>query len=443
MSTATREPRSAVMILAEASWEDQSGTAHTIPARMEDKSASGACIRVKVPIQVGSKLRIQAPWEQFTGTTKYCRSEGREFMVGIQRDKSTAPGQPLPAGRPQREVAGSHDSLFAAAKIQNRPERQESQTSEILAPQPAIQSEPTAHLASRASATPLRRLDHEIDREGERKDKIHISRPRRPDASRQPEFQMKQLGKENDKERKPMKRKWLELAPWHHQPEGLGISGEVNAEGNGGGNGNGKSGTGNPALHASQPAGKMPAHVAEEAVTHFQADLLPLEDIYSAAGIVSLRKGYNINKVVEMLRSEHIRGLSKEMKRAVVLMALDVAGVSLEQVQQDAKAREQALDSYAAEQQKQAEVEWARKAEENIQIQADLERIKTHYTARITRNLDGVARQKSAFSAWLTMKQQEAQSISEAMELCLKPAVSDIPSAPLTNASAAASARPM
>jgi hypothetical protein len=43
-------------------------------------------------------------------------------------------------------------------------------------------------------------------------------------------------------------------------------------------------------------------------------------------GIEGPRRGYRMNKVVEMLHSEHIRGLSKEMQRASVLMALDAAG---------------------------------------------------------------------------------------------------------------------
>ena len=49
--------------------------------------------------------------------------------------------------------------------------------------------------------------------------------------------------------------------------------------------------------------------------------------------------GYSINKVVEMLHSEHIRGLSKEMKRAAVLMALDSAGIAISEVLGDAQAR--------------------------------------------------------------------------------------------------------
>ena len=80
------EPRALVMIQVEASWEEPSGAWQTIRARMEDKSAGGARIRVKTAIGVGSKLRIQWRFEQFSGVVKYCRAEGREFLVGIQRD---------------------------------------------------------------------------------------------------------------------------------------------------------------------------------------------------------------------------------------------------------------------------------------------------------------------------------------------------------------------
>ena len=47
MSATMRELRTAVLTLVEASWEDQSGSLQTVAARMEDKSAGGACIRIK------------------------------------------------------------------------------------------------------------------------------------------------------------------------------------------------------------------------------------------------------------------------------------------------------------------------------------------------------------------------------------------------------------
>jgi hypothetical protein len=121
-----------------------------------------------------------------------------------------------------------------------------------------------------------------------------------------------------------------------------------------------------------------------------------------------------------MLNSAHICGLPKEMKRVALLMALDAAGVPIDEVLRDAEARRDALDSYEAAERKQVEAEWARKAEENLQIQAELESIRAHYTARIGRNLEGVAREKATFDSWVTLKQEECRSIAEAAELCTK-----------------------
>jgi len=173
--------------------------------------------------------------------------------------------------------------------------------------------------------------------------------------------------------------------------------------------------------HLTQAPEKAPVHSARE-IPAFQVELASMEDIYRAAGIMAPRKGYSIKKVVEMLNSEHMSGLAKEMKRVALLMALDAAGVSIDEVLQDARTRQQALDAYEAAQKKQVEGEWTRKAEEIAQIQEELESVKAHYAARISRNQEGVAREKATFNAWLNLKQQECQSMAEAAEMCVKPA---------------------
>jgi uncharacterized phage-associated protein len=120
-------------------------------------------------------------------------------------------------------------------------------------------------------------------------------------------------------------------------------------------------------------------------------------------------------------------------------MALDAAGIPIDEVLMDARARQNALDSYEAGQKKQVEAEWARKAEENVQIQAELERVKEQYAARISRHLNGVAQEKAAFSSWQATKQQEFQSMSEAAELCSKSTVFEPASSSLPEASMVAS----
>ena len=175
-----------------------------------------------------------------------------------------------------------------------------------------------------------------------------------------------------------------------------------------------------PRLERGTERAVAKAAPAAESASGFQSELLPVEDIYRAAGITSPRRGYSISKVVEMLGSEHMRGLSRELRRAAVLMALDAAGVTVDEVLQDAKVRQEAIEAYAAEQRKHAEAQWTRKAEENLQIQAELELVKAHYGERIRRNLDGVAREKATFGSWLKAKEQETQGMAEAVEQVLK-----------------------
>ncbi|MFZ0771524.1 MAG: hypothetical protein WCA49_12930 [Candidatus Sulfotelmatobacter sp.] len=437
-----REPRSAVMIRVQASWLDQDGTWQVMPARMEDKSVSGACIRFKKPIAVGSKLKIQSPFEQFFGITKYCRSDGWDFLVGIQREKSSAANEPPRTDTPLQAGVKGLNPLVSTAQIQSLPQPQESRPSEIppAPPQNEVQSEvqsgPIAPTASRATAT----LPPAVGLETGNRDRPLISRPQKFDVVRRTEVRTNRPPnrKETGKENKPMRSKWLERAPWRHKQDVLSVSGGAGPELNGGANREGRVAQDSlpPRVSRSTDADRPSLHPAEADAPSFYADLLPMEDVYSAVGIPNPPKGYSINKVIEMLRSEHIHGLSKDLKRAAVLMALEVAGVSLDHIQQDSKARQDALDSYEAAQQEQVEAEWARKAEENAQIQAELERIQAHYMARISRNLDGVAREKARFNSWQTMKKEVIQSMSEAVDLCVKATATEPASPALANAGA-------
>lgn len=88
MNDGTPEPRTPVMIMVEATWEDQSGTVQSTRARMENKSPGGACIRLNKRIEVGTKLKIQGQRDRFTGEARYCRKERRDYLVGIQKDRS-------------------------------------------------------------------------------------------------------------------------------------------------------------------------------------------------------------------------------------------------------------------------------------------------------------------------------------------------------------------
>ena len=168
------------------------------------------------------------------------------------------------------------------------------------------------------------------------------------------------------------------------------------------------------------PENRVPAaHSSGNGFAASDAGLLAFEEIYRSAGIKGPRLGYTIEKVIEMLRSEHIRTLPAETKRSSLLMALEAAGVQVDEVLQDATLRQRAINSYEAIQRKHLEEYEARKAQENCAIQAEAERVAAEYAARISSNLDEVAREKESFRKWQAKKQHESTRIADAVALCV------------------------
>jgi hypothetical protein len=155
---------------------------------------------------------------------------------------------------------------------------------------------------------------------------------------------------------------------------------------------------------APQPAFKPPAGNAAS-----------FAEIYDAAEIHAPPHGFTIMKVAEMLRSEHIRSLPREVKSSSVLVALEAAGAPLQDVIQDAIKRDRALDTFERVQEKSVNDLEAAKTKENQQIQAEMDRIAAEHRARMQANTDQVAREKERFFAWRLKKQEEEQKISDAV----------------------------
>ena len=139
------------------------------------------------------------------------------------------------------------------------------------------------------------------------------------------------------------------------------------------------------------------------------------DEIYSAAEIAPPTHGYTILKIADMLLSEHIRSLTPSVKRSSILLALDAAGVKIQEVIQDAVRRDKALDTYERVQEKGLLELESKKMQENRQIQAELDRMVAEYQARIRKNTDEVAKEKERFFGWRLKKQQEEQRIADAV----------------------------
>ncbi len=171
-----------------------------------------------------------------------------------------------------------------------------------------------------------------------------------------------------------------------------------------------------PAPSAAQAIADIAATIAPE--PRFSAPVqnaASFEEIYAAAEIHPPVHGYSIMKVAEMLRSEHIRNLPREVKRSSVLVALEASGAPLQEVIEDAVRRDRALDTFERVQQKAVEELEARKRQEDAQIQAEMDRLVSEHRARMQANQDEVAREKERFFAWRLKKQEEEQKIAEAV----------------------------
>lgn len=137
------------------------------------------------------------------------------------------------------------------------------------------------------------------------------------------------------------------------------------------------------------------------------------DQIYMNAAVKPPTIPYGILKVVDMAASPHLEGMSPEAKRSALLMALEAAGVEIEDLLQDALVRQRALNDYSEKQQEKLARFEAGKTEENRTIQAELDRITGQYMSRIQANVDEVARHQDVLLAWQKRKQQESQRIAD------------------------------
>jgi hypothetical protein len=175
-----------------------------------------------------------------------------------------------------------------------------------------------------------------------------------------------------------------------------------------------------------EAAGPPPPPNAAQAVAEIARSVAPepkftapvnnptsFQEIYNAAEILPPAHGFTVMKVAEMLHSEHIRTLPREVKRSSVLVALEAAGAQIQDVIQDAVKRDRALDTFERVQEKALNELESRKSKENQQIQAEIDRIVAEHRARMQANNDEVAKEKERFFGWRLKKQEEEQKIAD------------------------------
>ncbi|HEX6824056.1 MAG TPA: hypothetical protein VF123_18490 [Candidatus Sulfotelmatobacter sp.] len=381
------EARMLMWAVAEISREDASGQHCQASAVLEDRSTSGACVRLTRPLAVGSVVTIRWQREQFSAVARNCRRDGREFLIGVRREAES--------GRASRNLAFRKLAPAATAKVPQLPPAPPQNDHPLLM---ALQAE-RERRRDQQKVTPTESINIAP---APFAPKIPI--PNR--AATDVQSESTQSGARSSstgsppRERKGMQPKTLFPKFWHRakgsdQPESVGTKEMLVNKSNGS---------------------------TADTCSADRHEMLSYEDIYHAAGIMKPASGYGIHKVVEMLNSERIRDLSKEFKRASILMALDAAGTRLDDVLADATRRQDALNRYEAGKKKQLEEFESAKAREIKEVEEEMERVRAHYAERIERNHDLVAQEKEGLRNWQMAMQHEVQRIAEVIELCGKQA---------------------
>ena len=291
--------------VAEISWEDPTGTPYRASATMEDTSVSGACLRVPAPIGIGSRLTVKWHREQFRAIARNCRSDGKEFLLGVRRDEAEVKNQPkkasdaseigptgnlIEAGHAARQKTSPAKSAPQAAlpepvaaplssipaPAQDLPRGKKGQARETSAPAelagrtPAPRSEPVSGRASQPA------LGRTSDRS---------PRPSGPPSDRRSHSQS--AGSSTRQERNVMESKKFFPNFWRRQQD---QNEDASAK----------------PTSTEAPVNNLNIHAAD-AGNGPRGDLLSYDDIYHAAGLMSPHSGYGIHKVVEMLNSERIQ----------------------------------------------------------------------------------------------------------------------------------------
>jgi hypothetical protein len=128
---------------------------------------------------------------------------------------------------------------------------------------------------------------------------------------------------------------------------------------------------------------------------------------------------YNILKVAEMASSDQLHGLSVTAKHSALMMALEAAGVAVEDILQDAMQRRRALEAYDEEQQRRLQEFESGKLKDNERLSAEMESISAQYRSKIAVAVEEIERERAAFREWQERKGREERRIAEAASLCV------------------------
>jgi hypothetical protein len=127
---------------------------------------------------------------------------------------------------------------------------------------------------------------------------------------------------------------------------------------------------------------------------------------------------WNILKVADMANNGHLQGLSPAAKHSALMMALEAAGVAVEDMLRDAVQRQRVLNEYEDSQRRRLEALQTAKHHEKERLAAEMDAMCAQYRMRIAAAGQEVERERDLFREWQERKETEHRRISEAVSAC-------------------------
>lgn len=140
--------------------------------------------------------------------------------------------------------------------------------------------------------------------------------------------------------------------------------------------------------------------------------------IYKASGIKDPSHGFTAYKVLEILSSADFAGLDGKARAAALsgFLRMNPAGaVPIEDVIQDALARDTALDGFEGFLRMKLEARNADREKDNAALQAGIDELTRKNREKMQANLEAMAKEQERFASWQARKRIEEQKLFEAV----------------------------
>lgn len=140
--------------------------------------------------------------------------------------------------------------------------------------------------------------------------------------------------------------------------------------------------------------------------------------IYKASGIKDPAHGFTAYKVLEILSSPDFAALDTKAKAGALsgFLRMNPSGpVPIEDVIQDALARDNALDGFEAFLRQKLEARNADREKENASLQAAIDELARKNKEKMQANLEAMAKEQERFATWQARKRIEENKLFEAV----------------------------